>query len=148
MIIEFLRFPEKVTLNELGVSRPDFIAKMGGKEERNFLVFRELLLRELNKFLSDLTNLLVEGISVEFQMDGDWLQYKKIGGTVWINVLNLREFIENVIQESKLPFGSKYSALDPGVVGEVTIDDDFMYVCVESGSAGNARWKRTPLKLI
>lgn len=54
------------------------------------------------------------------------------------------------IAEGSIPisFGPKYSALDAGVQGQTFIDDDFLYVCVQTGEAGFARWKRTPLKLI
>ncbi len=44
--------------------------------------------------------------------------------------------------------GAKYSSLDAGSKGQQSFDDDFLYMCVESGTAGNARWKRIPLKLI
>ena len=45
-------------------------------------------------------------------------------------------------------YGSKYSALDAGFLLEISVDDDFMYICVEAGAVGNARWKRVPLKQI
>ena len=47
-----------------------------------------------------------------------------------------------------LKYGSKYSALDAGTLLDMSVDDDFLYICVESGTVGNARWKRIPLKQI
>lgn len=44
--------------------------------------------------------------------------------------------------------GSKYSAIDEGQLNNISIDDDFIYICVQSGTAGNAKWKRAPLQLI
>lgn len=38
-------------------------------------------------------------------------------------------------------FGSKASAVDAGVLGEISFDDDFLYICVEAGAAGFAKWK-------
>jgi hypothetical protein len=44
-----------------------------------------------------------------------------------------------------VPFGTKRSEFDAGAVGEMSVDDDFFYICVTAGSAGNAIWKRTAL---
>ena len=64
-------------------------------------------------------------------------------GNTRINVNNARG-----IQGLKVSTGSKYSAIDAGSTHEISIDDDFLYVCVLEGTAGNAKWKRTPLQLI
>lgn len=41
--------------------------------------------------------------------------------------------------------GDRYSSVHAGVLGETSITDDYFYVCVKTGSAGNAIWKRTVL---
>jgi hypothetical protein len=46
-----------------------------------------------------------------------------------------------------VPYGSKQSSIDAGQVGELSVDDDYMYVCVISGGAGSATWKKIPLIL-
>jgi len=43
--------------------------------------------------------------------------------------------------------GAKYSSTDEGTFGDASIDDDYLYICVETGTAGNAKWKKTPLFL-
>ena len=45
------------------------------------------------------------------------------------------------------PYGTKSSAIDAGVQGQFSIDDDYLYMCVVTGTAGNAIWKRTALSL-
>lgn len=46
-----------------------------------------------------------------------------------------------------VPYGEKQSAVDAGTLGELSIDDDYMYVCVIAGGAGSATWKKIPLIL-
>lgn len=41
--------------------------------------------------------------------------------------------------------GAKYSATHAGMLHETSCDDDYMYICVVAGTAGNAIWKKTPL---
>lgn len=38
--------------------------------------------------------------------------------------------------------GEKKSSLDAGYFGEKSLTDDYLYVCVQAGTAGNAKWKR------
>jgi hypothetical protein len=74
---------------------------------------------------------------IEFTGDGAYVSRSEDKLTV-----HMPQFTLNV------PFGAKYSVLNAGTQGEISIDDDFLYVCVESGIAGSARWKRIPLKLV
>lgn len=48
---------------------------------------------------------------------------------------------------SKVSFGTgvKSSSLDAGTVGEISIENDFIYVCVQAGIAGSAIWKKAVL---
>lgn len=39
--------------------------------------------------------------------------------------------------------GAKSSASDAGLFGEISIDNDYLYVCVQSGEAGSAIWKKS-----
>lgn len=55
---------------------------------------------------------------------------------------------EHTIQHPTLLWGAKYSALDAGTLGDMYFDDDFGYICVKTGDAGFAKWKRFALKLI
>jgi hypothetical protein len=41
--------------------------------------------------------------------------------------------------------GDKYSATDAGKLGEVSLTDDYVYLCVKEGTAGNAIWKKSPM---
>ena len=47
-----------------------------------------------------------------------------------------------------MEFGSRFTGVHAGTVGEMTHDDDFLYICVEGGDVGIARWKRIPLRLV
>lgn len=44
-----------------------------------------------------------------------------------------------------IPSGSKQSSVDAGTFGETSLDDDYLYVCVQTGSAGSAIWKQTAI---
>jgi len=54
---------------------------------------------------------------------------------------------EVVMTGSPAPFlsSSKSSAVDAGTQGDLAYDDDYVYVCTTTGTAGNAIWKRIPL---
>ena len=41
--------------------------------------------------------------------------------------------------------GSKSSSSSSGMLGELSVDDDFIYICVSAGTAGSATWKRFQL---
>ena len=41
--------------------------------------------------------------------------------------------------------GAKSSAEDAGEFGQISITDDYMYLCVQTGITGEAIWKKTVL---
>lgn len=45
----------------------------------------------------------------------------------------------------KYELGEKDSAIDAGEVGQISITDDYLYVCVQAGGAGSAVWKKAVL---
>ncbi len=49
-------------------------------------------------------------------------------------------FVSNLIPE-----GEKHSATHAGKFGEMSLSDDYLFLCVKTGTAGNAIWKRTTL---
>jgi len=44
-----------------------------------------------------------------------------------------------------IPYGTKQSSVDAGTVGEMSVDDDYLYICVTTGGVGLATWKRTAI---
>jgi len=40
-------------------------------------------------------------------------------------------------------FGEKKTGVDAGKLGQMSIDDDYVYICVVEGEAGVAVWKKT-----
>ena len=44
-----------------------------------------------------------------------------------------------------IPEGEKSSAIHAGTFGEMSLSDDYLFLCVKTGTAGNAIWKRTIL---
>jgi len=38
--------------------------------------------------------------------------------------------------------GEKITGRDAGVISNISLTDDYLYVCVESGDAANAIWKK------
>lgn len=49
--------------------------------------------------------------------------------------------------ENTVSYGSKSSAVDAGTLGELSVDDDYLYICVVAGGAGSATWKRLALMI-
>ena len=45
-------------------------------------------------------------------------------------------------------YGAKSSAVDAGTKGDTSYDDDYLYVCVKTGVAGAATWKKIPLAVV
>lgn len=41
--------------------------------------------------------------------------------------------------------GERYSSIHAGTVGMISITDDYIYICVKTGTAGNAVWKKSPM---
>ena len=37
------------------------------------------------------------------------------------------------------------NSVDAGTLGELSVDDDYLYICVIAGGAGSATWKRAAL---
>lgn len=48
-------------------------------------------------------------------------------------------------QKNSIFAGPKSSSNDSGGIGDMSITDDYLYICVSSGNAGNAIWKKIPL---
>ena len=48
-------------------------------------------------------------------------------------------------QKNSIFAGSKSSSIDAGDFGDMSLTDDYLYVCVTQGTAGNAIWKKVPL---
>jgi hypothetical protein len=39
-------------------------------------------------------------------------------------------------------FGSKSTSIDAGDLCDISVDNDYLYICVQTGTAGNAIWKK------
>jgi hypothetical protein len=50
-----------------------------------------------------------------------------------------------IFRSGLIPEGEKHSATDPGNFGEMSLSDDYLFLCVKTGTAGNAIWKKTSL---
>lgn len=42
-------------------------------------------------------------------------------------------------------YGDKSSLLDAGTYGQASLGDDYLYFCTQTGTAGNAIWKKSVL---
>lgn len=76
---------------------------------------------------------------VQFRTTGNMLQWKYDYETTWKDLY--------AIAGGNIEFGGKSSSMDAGTLFDMSIDDDYLYVCVETGESGEAKWKRTPLKI-
>lgn len=44
-----------------------------------------------------------------------------------------------------IPEGEKATDTNSGTFGEMSLTDDYLFVCVKTGTAGSAIWKKSPL---
>lgn len=68
---------------------------------------------------------------------------KKIVVTETINAIYLLHDLPSI--NEYISYGSKYSSVHAGELFDISIDNDFLYICVQTGTAGNAIWKKTAL---
>jgi len=50
-----------------------------------------------------------------------------------------------VKQSGSVGSGTKASGVDAGILGELSIDDDYLYICTTGGAIGVAVWKKIAL---
>lgn len=48
-----------------------------------------------------------------------------------------------IASSAQVTTGAKASATDAGTAGDISITDDYIYFCVQTGTAGNAIWKKS-----
>jgi hypothetical protein len=56
-----------------------------------------------------------------------------------------QQWLESLRGEIEITSGDKSNLSDAGEFGDVSIGDDYVYFCVQSGPAGNAVWKKAVL---
>jgi len=60
------------------------------------------------------------------------------------------DFTEEQINDLKVSgaqFATKQTGVDAGTAGDFFVDDDYMYICVTTGDASTAVWKKAPLRI-
>lgn len=67
-----------------------------------------------------------------------WYVLDKDGN--YARILTELDLVGGLIQE-----GTRSSAIHPGTKGQVSMDDDYFYLCTQTGESGNAIWKRMPI---
>lgn len=56
-------------------------------------------------------------------------------------------FLLEYIEAQTLTYATKSSAIDEGEMGQMSYDDDWLYICVETGIAGSAKWKKIAMPI-
>lgn len=51
--------------------------------------------------------------------------------------------VYNMVESIKIGSGPRSSDKDAGKLNEMSLDDDYLYICVKAGDAGKAIWKKT-----
>ena len=74
-----------------------------------------------------------------FRGDNEILAYEKINAAI----LALAAMIET----NTLEFATKSSSVDAGELKQMAFDDDWLYICVEAGEAGEATWKKIAMAI-
>lgn len=62
---------------------------------------------------------------------------------VWLaegNVGTEEDFLNSL--RCQISEGAKSSSTDAGTLGDISVTDDYLYVCTQTGTAGNAIWKK------
>lgn len=101
----------------------------------------------------------------DFQLNRTWLQIQSWMDRLWdsLSVSQQEKDFWNagtegavIVHEStynhakietsaQIKTGEKSSLIDAGTKGDISITDDYLYVCVVTGDAGEAVWKKTIL---
>ena len=77
----------------------------------------------------------------DVQLGKTWALFK-----IWMNRLWTSEHVSQDEKNLWTPMdGEKKTGVDAGVYGQISITDDYIYVCVQTGVAGVAIWKRSVL---
>lgn len=73
----------------------------------------------------------------------------KLGASSAINngYLSSTDFNTFTNKQNPIQFGPRYTGSHSGYLGEMWLDDDYMYICVVAGIAGIAKWKKINLLL-
>lgn len=99
----------------------------------------------------------------DFQLNKTWTQFKAWMDRLWDSLpvsqaekdlwnsmgsetLEGHELEFNhtkIATSAQVTTGAKSSATDSGTAGDISITDDYIYFCVQTGTAGNAIWKRS-----
>lgn len=106
------------------------------------------------------------GLRVELRSWGAYIQWRYVGQSTWTNLLlisdietdpvvgaingiikadglgNISSATPNIDYQSAASTGERSTAVDSGSFGQISITDDYMYVCTKTGTAGNAIWKK------
>jgi hypothetical protein len=63
-----------------------------------------------------------------------------------VRTINSKRTVINIADsEMFIQDGDRYSSVHAGNYKDMSMSDDYMYICVKTGTAGNATWKRFPL---
>jgi len=68
----------------------------------------------------------------------DGTEYWYSGGTANENLVKKR-------MPFRVEYGTKDSVDDAGTAGDLSYDDDYLYICVATGGEGDATWKKVIL---
>jgi hypothetical protein len=63
------------------------------------------------------------------------------------NLTNTTAQVQELLDLIEIGVGAKSSAIDAGYYGQRSLTDDYIYFCVQAGTAGNAIWKSIPLSI-
>ena len=83
-------------------------------------------------------------ITVEVYRKGD---SGKSAYQSYLDTTNDDPVLTEEVWAADVVYGSteKKTGIDAGYLGEISITDDYLYVCVLAGIAGEAKWKKLPM---
>ncbi len=70
---------------------------------------------------------------------------KKIKAITVNNIIELNNLISVTNDITTLEFEDKYTGVHSGTKGNVSLGDDYVYYCTQSGNAGDAIWKKSTI---
>ena len=117
----------------------------GSIDSRNNIESKNLLFEESTWLSTDNSIYIYNGMPVivwndqNFENNGLYILLNKNLYTVESSWLYIGK------QKNSIFAGEKSSSTDAGEFGDMSITDDYLYICVSGGNAGTATWKRIPL---
>jgi hypothetical protein len=105
----------------------------------------------VNQLGPDANNEIIAGLPTDAILNADYIPFRDTAEKVlkrisWVNIVNTLITVFDARYTSSTPMtGVKVTGTDAGVIGQTSITDDYLYICVQTGTTSTAIWKKITL---